>query len=98
MRVWTRVAPPSPPPTIAPWPRPAPAPFQVAESTVAKKAARKLLRQIEESEERAELVEVRMAKALAVQIPKLDLNDSYDQLTAGGMQLPSRIPHDAMPL
>lgn len=71
---------------------------EVAESTVAKKAARKLLRQIEESEERAELVEVRMAKALAVQIPKLDLNDSYDQLTAGGMQLPSRIPHDAMPL
>jgi len=50
---------------------------EVAESATAKKAARKLLRQIEESEERAELVEVKMAKALAVEIPKLGLSDSF---------------------
>ena len=50
---------------------------EVAESATAKKAARKLLRQIEESEERAELVEQKMAKALAVDIPKLDLTDHY---------------------
>jgi hypothetical protein len=50
---------------------------EVAESATAKKAARKLLRQIEESEERAEMVECRMAKALAVEIPKLNLTDSY---------------------
>ena len=46
----------------------------MAESQTAKKAARKLLRQIEESEERAELVEQKMAKALAVDIPKLELS------------------------
>ena len=46
---------------------------EVAESATAKKAARKLLRQIEESEERAELVEIRMARALAFEIPKLGL-------------------------
>lgn len=40
---------------------------EVAESATAKKAARKLLRQIEESEERAELVEVKMAK---VRVPR----------------------------
>ena len=43
----------------------------VAETTTAKKAARKLLKQIEESEERAELVEQRMAKVLTVDTPKL---------------------------
>jgi hypothetical protein len=49
---------------------------EVAESATAKKAARKLLRQIEESEERAELVEQKMAKALAVDIPKLGLSEA----------------------
>ena len=49
---------------------------EVAESATAKKAARKLLRQIEESEERAELVEQKMARALAVDIPKLGLSDT----------------------
>jgi len=48
---------------------------EVADSATAKKAARKLLRQIEESEERAELVETKMAKALAVDIPKLALSE-----------------------
>jgi len=48
---------------------------EVAESATAKKAARKLLRQIEESEERAETVEQKMAKALAVDIPKLGLSE-----------------------
>lgn len=46
---------------------------QIQESQLAKKAARKLLRQIEESEERAEIVEAKMAKALAITIPKYDL-------------------------
>ena len=49
---------------------------EVAESATAKKAARKLLREIEESEERAELVEQKMAKALAVEIPKLELSEA----------------------
>ena len=49
---------------------------EVAESSMAKKAARKLLRQIEESEERAETVEIKMAKALAVDIPKLGLSEA----------------------
>lgn len=67
---------------------------EVAESAVAKKAARKLLRQIEESEERAELVEVRMAKALAVEIPKLNLSESNEKSGPDYMQLPG----DVMPL
>uniref|UniRef100_A0A7S3BAM6 Peptidylprolyl isomerase n=1 Tax=Haptolina ericina TaxID=156174 RepID=A0A7S3BAM6_9EUKA len=46
---------------------------QIQEASTAKKAARKLLRQIDESEERAEAVEARMAKALAITIPKYDL-------------------------
>ena len=37
----------------------------VAEVSAAKRAARALLRQIEDSEERAELIEQRMARALA---------------------------------
>ena len=45
----------------------------IQEASTAKKAARKLLRQIEESEERAEIVEAKMAKALAITIPKYDL-------------------------
>ncbi|KAL1495437.1 hypothetical protein AB1Y20_016805 [Prymnesium parvum] len=45
----------------------------IQEAATAKKAARKLLRQIEESEERAEVVEAKMAKALAITIPKYDL-------------------------
>ena len=57
---------------------------EVAESTTAKKAARKLLRQIEESEERAELVEQKMAKALAVTIPQLDLSSSYSSSEPNG--------------
>ena len=57
---------------------------EVAESATAKKAARKLLRQIEESEERAELVEQKMAKALAVTIPKLDLTDAYSSPASTG--------------
>ena len=52
---------------------------EVAESATAKKAARKLLRQIEESEERAEVVEQKMAKALAIEIPKL-----ADRISIGG--------------
>ena len=48
----------------------------MAETTTAKKAARKLLKQIEESEERAELVETKMARALAVEIPKLNLSEA----------------------
>jgi len=46
---------------------------QINEASTAKKAARKLLRQIEESEERAEVVEQKMAKALAITIPKYEL-------------------------
>jgi len=57
---------------------------EVAESATAKKAARKLLRQIEESEERAELVEIRMAKALAVTIPKLGLSEKAPAPAADG--------------
>lgn len=56
---------------------------EVAESATAKKAARKLLRQIEESEERAEMVEIKMAKALAVEIPKLGLSDAQYSSTSG---------------
>jgi len=56
---------------------------EVHESATAKKAARKLLRQIEESEERAELVEQKMAKALAVEIPKLNLSESSSAPTGG---------------
>jgi len=56
---------------------------EVQESATAKKAARKLLRQIEESEERAELVEQKMAKALAVDIPKLNLIESSSAPTGG---------------
>lgn len=42
---------------------------EVAESSLTKKLARSMLRQIEASEERAELIEQRMARALAVTIP-----------------------------
>ena len=56
---------------------------EVAESATAKKAARKLLRQIEESEERAELVEQKMAKALAVEIPKLELSEQGSKSESG---------------
>ena len=56
---------------------------EVAESATAKKAARKLLREIEESEERAEMVEQRMAKALAVEIPKLDLSSGAGGASPG---------------
>ena len=45
---------------------------EVAESATAKKAARKLLRQIEESEERAELVETKMAKVGSTHAHPLD--------------------------
>ena len=38
---------------------------RVQEASNAKRAARKLLRQIEASEERAEIIETRMAKALS---------------------------------
>ena len=63
---------------------------EVAESATAKKAARKLLRQIEESEERAELVEQKMAKALAVEIPKLGLSEpsASEQPTGDNSMLP----------
>ena len=57
---------------------------EVAESSTAKRAARRLLRQIEESEERAEVVETRMARALAIDIPKLNLSDSYSATPSGG--------------
>ena len=36
-------------------------------------------------EERAELVETKMAKALAVQIPKLGLSDSYSKPDDAGL-------------
>ena len=47
------------------------------------RTARKLLRQIEESEERAELVEQKMAKALAVEIPKLELSEQGSKSESG---------------
>ncbi len=64
---------------------------EIQESSAAKKLARSMLRQIEASEERAELIEQRMARALAKTIP-------HTGASVGGGPAPKELDGTAPPL